>query len=147
LASAEISATLFTLVPSGQRRSRPRLLLFTTNNESILHSFAGSPSDGAYSYATLLRDAQGNLYGTNYQGGTTGNGTVFKISSTGKESVLYSFKGTPDGQLSLRRPGRKEGLLLRPESLHFTIVAIYLPPFCRYRDTPNTPFGFSHHFW
>lgn len=83
----------------------------TNNNESILHSFAGSPSDGAFSYATLLRDAQGNLYGTNYQGGVTGNGTVFKISSTGKESVLYNFKGTPDGQLPYARLVRRNGLL------------------------------------
>jgi uncharacterized repeat protein (TIGR03803 family) len=83
----------------------------TNNNESILHSFAGSPSDGAYSYATLLRDALGNLYGTNYQGGATGNGTVFKISSTGKESVLYNFKGTPDGQLPYAGLVRRKGFL------------------------------------
>ena len=67
--------------------------------ETVLHSFAGSPSDGAYSYASLLRDAHGNLYGTNYQGGTTGNGTVFRVSPGGQETVLYNFKGTPDGQL------------------------------------------------
>jgi len=69
------------------------------NQEVILHSFGGSPSDGAFSYASLLRDAHGNLYGTNYQGGTTGNGTVFRVSPSGQETVLYNFRGTPDGQL------------------------------------------------
>jgi uncharacterized repeat protein (TIGR03803 family) len=83
----------------------------TTNKESILHSFAGSPSDGAYSYATLRRDALGNLYGTNYQGGATGNGAVFKISSTGGESVLYSFKGYPDGQLPYAGVVQRNGFL------------------------------------
>lgn len=30
-------------------------------------------------------------------GGTSGNGTVFKISASGAESVLYSFAGGNDG--------------------------------------------------
>jgi uncharacterized repeat protein (TIGR03803 family) len=37
------------------------------------------------------------LYGTTYSGGTTGNGTVFSITGTGKETVLYSFGGGADG--------------------------------------------------
>jgi len=82
----------------------------TTNKESILHSFAGSPYDGAYSYASLLLDAQGNLYGTNYQGGATGNGAVFKLSQNGRET-LYSFKGTPDGQLPYAGLVQREGFL------------------------------------
>jgi uncharacterized repeat protein (TIGR03803 family) len=42
----------------------------------------------------LTQDAAGNMYGITYGGGSTsssGYGTVFKITSTGVESVLYSF--------------------------------------------------------
>ena len=52
--------------------------------------------------AGLLRDAQGNLYGTSTLGGDTtcyklGCGTVFKLDQNGKEKLLYKFTGTPDG--------------------------------------------------
>jgi len=77
-------------------------MIDTTGKESVLYSFAGPP-DGAYPYAGLVRDAAGNLYGTTWGGGiqclgySSGCGTVFMIDTTGKESVLYSFAGPPDG--------------------------------------------------
>jgi len=58
--------------------------------EMVLHSFTGMP-DGAYAYAGLIRDSQGNLYGTTDRGGTADGGTVFELDSTGDETVLYSF--------------------------------------------------------
>src|SRR5271157_3461030 len=64
----------------------------TTGKETVLHSFTGTGGDGANPYAGLVRDAQGNLYGTTYVGGA-GYGTVFKLDTTGKETVLYSFTG------------------------------------------------------
>src|SRR6516165_1947158 len=64
--------------------------------ESVLHSFTGG-SDGEYPYASVIRDAAGNLYGTTYGGGASGWGTVFEIDPTGKETVLYSFAGAADG--------------------------------------------------
>src|SRR5271157_3231541 len=63
-----------------------------TYTESVLHSFPGSP-DGANPYAGLVRDAQGNLYGTTVNGGAQAKGTVFKVDATGNETVLYSFTG------------------------------------------------------
>lgn len=62
----------------------------------VLYSFTGG-ADGAYPMAGLVQDAQGNLYGTTNGGGAYGAGTVFKIDPTGKESVVYTFKGSPDG--------------------------------------------------
>jgi uncharacterized repeat protein (TIGR03803 family) len=44
----------------------------------------------------LIRDTAGNLYGTTKFGGI-GFGTVFKVSSTGAETTLYSFLDSPDG--------------------------------------------------
>jgi uncharacterized repeat protein (TIGR03803 family) len=72
--------------------------------ESVLHSFAGG-SDGAYPAAALIAGQGGTLYGTTEYGGTgsctdsqgVGCGTVFQITETGVESVLYSFQGGNDG--------------------------------------------------
>jgi uncharacterized repeat protein (TIGR03803 family) len=72
----------------------------SSGNESVLYSFTGQ-TDGAYPFASLILDAQGNLYGTTSQGGDLncqppyGCGTVFKLNpKTGKEKVLYSFTGS-----------------------------------------------------
>jgi uncharacterized repeat protein (TIGR03803 family) len=67
-----------------------------TGRETVLHSFTGYPTDGAHPWAGLLRDAAGNLYGTTYGGGTLDYGTVFKLDTTGKETVFYSFQGYPE---------------------------------------------------
>jgi len=65
--------------------------------ETVLHSFAGGPSDGEFPYGGLVQDAAGNLYGTTYYGGNYENGTVFKANESGV-TVLYNFTGSPDGQ-------------------------------------------------
>jgi uncharacterized repeat protein (TIGR03803 family) len=52
--------------------------------------------DGAQPVGTLILDAQGNLYGTTQAGGL-GPGTVFMVTPTGTETVLYRFTGMPDG--------------------------------------------------
>jgi uncharacterized repeat protein (TIGR03803 family) len=66
--------TVFKLDPSG--------------NETILHSFTGG-TDGASPDAGLVLDAQGNLYGTTYNGGLdtcsadysdSGCGVVFRLA-------------------------------------------------------------------
>lgn len=58
---------------------------------------------GASPYDALL-NVKGTLYGTTYTGGGNGNcpdtegcGTVFSVTSSGKETVLHKFLGTPDG--------------------------------------------------
>lgn len=66
--------------------------------EKVLHNFVGG-SDGATPEGSLLRDSLGNLYGTTLAGGTSGAGTVFEINRYGKEIVLYSFTGNPDGAM------------------------------------------------
>jgi uncharacterized repeat protein (TIGR03803 family) len=67
-----------------------------------LYSFAGG-ADGASPYAGLVQGSDGNLYGTTLGGGTSSTncpgtcGTVFKISSAGALTNLYSFTGGADG--------------------------------------------------
>jgi uncharacterized repeat protein (TIGR03803 family) len=66
--------------------------------ESVLHSFAGG-SDGQQPRAGLI-NVGGTLYGTTEKGGgacPSGCGTVFKITRSGNESVLYHFRGRSDG--------------------------------------------------
>lgn len=62
----------------------------------ILHSFSGG-SDGAIPNGGLIRDKAGNLYGTAYTGGAAGLGIVFKLTSAGAYSVLYSFPDNAHG--------------------------------------------------
>ena len=65
--------------------------------EKVLYSFAGGSSDGSYPRAGVKRDAKGNLYGTTYSGGAANEGTVFKVTPSGVESILHSFTDSPDG--------------------------------------------------
>lgn len=51
-------------------------------------------SDGAAPWAGLVQGADGNFYGTTSAGGTNNDGTVFKITSAGTLTTLYSFAGT-----------------------------------------------------
>jgi uncharacterized repeat protein (TIGR03803 family) len=58
-------------------------VLFKINaadQELVLHTFAGSPTDGSYPNGGLISDSAGNIYGTTSQGGTNGCGTVFKMT-------------------------------------------------------------------
>lgn len=69
----------------------------TAGHESVLHTFVGG-ADGATPYGSLVMDADGNLYGTTFDGGGTCNcGTVFKLAPNGKETVLHAFEGGADG--------------------------------------------------
>jgi len=61
---------------------------------TVLYSFAGPP-DAANPSGPLLMDKSGNLYGTTVWGGASNQGAVFKLTSTGDETVLYSFAGYP----------------------------------------------------
>ena len=67
----------------------------TTKQITVLHQFA-SGSDGiGGSPASVAFDSAGNLYGS--ADTTGGNGMIFKVDTSGKESVLYPFTGGADG--------------------------------------------------
>lgn len=68
---------------------------------SVLYSFKGGTGDGAFPDAGLV-NVSGTLYGTTVGGGANcsasgGCGTLFSITRSGTETMLYSFKGEPDG--------------------------------------------------
>jgi uncharacterized repeat protein (TIGR03803 family) len=65
--------------------------------ETILWSF-GSGTDGNTPYGSLLQASDGNFYGMTEGGGTNTDGTVFKITPAGAETVLWSFGSGTDGQ-------------------------------------------------
>jgi uncharacterized repeat protein (TIGR03803 family) len=102
--AAVIVAAVFIAHSAGATQAKQSVALTT------LYSFTGSP-DGAYPTASLLRDAQGRLYGTTEAGGNTGCyidqnrqaqvgagcGTVYRLDPAGKETVLYTFTGGADG--------------------------------------------------
>jgi uncharacterized repeat protein (TIGR03803 family) len=77
--------TVFKLAPDG--------------TETVLHVFQGgfSGDGGKPQGAGLITDRRGNLYGVTPDGGNENYGTVFELTPTGKESVLFSFPGAGGG--------------------------------------------------
>lgn len=74
--------------------------LDTSGQLTVLYSFTGG-TDGE-GPESLIRDGAGNFYGLTYRGGgsvacNNGCGTVFKLSPSGKETVLHRFTGGSDG--------------------------------------------------
>lgn len=99
--------TMFKLSPSGT---------FT-----LLHSFAGPPTEGIGPAGTLVFDPMGDLFGTTYVGGNSkGWGTVFEYSVGGVFQTGQSF--SPDGALP------RAGLLFNAGKLYGTTCGCgYLP--------------------
>jgi uncharacterized repeat protein (TIGR03803 family) len=81
---------------------------------TLLYAFAGT-SDGANPFAQLVEGPDGSFYGTTTAGGgaETEDGTVFKITSTGKYTSLHSLLGSdgsdPYGGLVLATDGNFYG--------------------------------------
>lgn len=65
----------------------------TSGAETLLHSFGSTPEDGQNPYLESLINVNGKLYGTTSSGGANGHGTIFRITKSGAETVLYSFGG------------------------------------------------------
>ena len=84
-----------------------------TGHETVLWSFTGGP-DGGNPNSSLVLDSAGNLYGTALYGGAKNLGVVFKVDTSGNETVLYSFKSgnggcDPSGALVMDSAGNMYG--------------------------------------
>jgi uncharacterized repeat protein (TIGR03803 family) len=60
---------------------------------TIRASFDGT--NGANPYTGLVQGTNGNFYGTTFEGGTNGEGTVFEITPAGTLTTLYNFCSQP----------------------------------------------------
>jgi uncharacterized repeat protein (TIGR03803 family) len=102
---------LYGTTSGGGRSSGGTIFQYNTSTkaESLLHSFAGGPSDGNEPYGSLVL-ANNVLYGMTAQGGGAndgGDGTIFQYNLTNNsESIAHSFTGgssdgsTPYGSLA-----------------------------------------------
>jgi len=59
---------------------------------AVLYSFDGF--DGGLPAAALAQGADGSFYGTTQYGGTSGDGTAFRITTNGALTTLFSFNST-----------------------------------------------------
>jgi uncharacterized repeat protein (TIGR03803 family) len=104
-----VDSDLYGVTGCGTYNSGTVFKLTLAGKETILYSFTGG-ADGSGPSGTLIRDAKGNLYGTTLSGGNSlhslncnnanfvgGCGTVFELSRSGVETVLYNFEGGADG--------------------------------------------------
>ncbi|HEV3092512.1 MAG TPA: choice-of-anchor tandem repeat GloVer-containing protein [Candidatus Cybelea sp.] len=91
----ELGGTLYgTTFYGGASRKGTVYSITTSGTEKPIYSFAGSP-DGELPAAALVR-VNGTLYGTTEHGGySKDDGTVFSISASGTENVIYRFHGYP----------------------------------------------------
>ena len=65
---------------------------------TVLHSFINDTFTDGSVPSGVIQGTDGSLYGVTAYGGATGNGTVFKITPTGTETILHSFvNGLGDG--------------------------------------------------
>jgi uncharacterized repeat protein (TIGR03803 family) len=83
---------------------------------TVLYRFTGGADGGKPSWG-LVRDKEGNLYGTTNIGGLAGGGTIFKLDPHGHESVLYHF-----GTFGFLNTGAEPSGLIQDEAgdLYFT---------------------------
>lgn len=111
--------------------------------ESVLYSFTGG-ADGGTPYGGLVIDASGNLYGTTYAGGASGQGAVFELTPNGdgawKETVIHSFAGGSDGAFP------RAGLILKGNDLAGTTTLGGNSSSCGIfgGETCGTVFGMTH---
>ncbi len=118
--------------------------------ETVLYSFTGG-SDGGEPWGRLLRDSQGNFYGTTYADGglQLSFGVVFKLTPSGIETVLHSFTGGadgghPNGDLIADAQGNLYGTTPAiPRSTHGTVFKVTQQGLLTVLHTFSGPEGFS----
>ncbi|MFT3704905.1 MAG: Ig-like domain-containing protein [Agriterribacter sp.] len=110
---ASAQEELLGLTTNSGPEGKGTLFSLKTNNTgfNIIKGFADW---GNGPLGNLVKGTDGALYGTTYQGGTYGYGTIFKISTTGALKVLKHFDltndgGYPKGSLLLAKDGNFYG--------------------------------------
>jgi len=92
----DVSGNLYGVATEGGTYDYGELYKLSKNGTlTVLHSFAGGTTDGCNPYGSVARDKAGNLYGTTEYCGSNNYGTIWKVSKSGKETVLHNFAGYP----------------------------------------------------
>ena len=99
--STEIGGNLSCIGPAFYAGCGVVFKLDTTGKETVLYSFT-SGADGFGPASVILDQSSGIVYGTTRWGGDFTNcqygcGTVFKLDTAGKKTILYTFTGGTDG--------------------------------------------------
>jgi uncharacterized repeat protein (TIGR03803 family) len=97
-----VNGNLYGTTEGGGAHGAGTVFEISAGSTRVLYSFKGG-SDGAYPVADLI-NVNGTLYGTTEGGGGIGSyclgksycGTVFSITTSGTESIVYRFKGGPN---------------------------------------------------
>ena len=84
-----------TTVNGGTNNAGTVFKISATGVLTTLYSFSGG-SDGGNPQAGLVQGSDASFYGTTSGGGTNNTGTVFKISTNGALTRLYSFGSVQD---------------------------------------------------
>lgn len=90
------SGTVFNLQPPAHFTPS----VFAKWGENILYHFQGGLDGVNPGQGDLVFDAQGNIYGTTWAGGSSDKGTVYKLTPSNGgwiETILHSFTGGNDG--------------------------------------------------
>jgi hypothetical protein len=62
----------------------------------VLHNFGSGSEDGELPAGDLI-NVNGTLYGTTYSCNAICGGTIYSMSTSGNETIVYGFKNFPDG--------------------------------------------------
>jgi len=90
----EVNGTLYgTTSGGGYNDSGTVYSISATGVKKLVYGFRGAKSGDGSDPSGDLTDVNGTLYGTTYSGGKCDFGTVYSVSTTGTEKVLYSFCG------------------------------------------------------
>lgn len=120
----------------GAHRSGTVFQMKTNGAPVNLYSFSATASngilatnfDGANPYGNLTLGNDGSFYGTTYNGGTNGYGTVFRITTNGSLNTLVHFAGTngagPVAGLTLGNDGNLYGTTAIGGSSYGTVFMV-----------------------
>jgi uncharacterized repeat protein (TIGR03803 family) len=93
-ALVDVDGTLYGTTYDGGNINGVIFKVSVSGSESVLYTFTGA--DGEEPQASLI-EVNGALYGTTATGGSSGGGTLFKVTSSGRLSVLHNFGSALDG--------------------------------------------------
>jgi uncharacterized repeat protein (TIGR03803 family) len=86
-----------TTVNGGSAKAGVVYKVSPSGQETVLLSFSGR-GKGANPYGALTFDSADNLYGTTYNAGAHGFGEIYRLSPSGEETVVHSFRAYLAGQ-------------------------------------------------